>query len=71
MGIGQRYKGADDTSDYLACTRICVQCVSYELTFAGLQALEPRVINFCVAGAPTILVPSTTGSATTEFPGFL
>ena len=34
------------------------------LTFASLGALEPRVLLW---GTPTLLVPTATGSATTQF----
>ena len=43
----------------------------YELTFACLYALEPRVIELGVAGISTFLEPSTAGSATTQLAGFL
>ena len=42
-----------------------------ELTFAGLHALKPFVINISVACTSTILVPSTARSATTDSAGFL
>ena len=42
-----------------------------ELTFASIDALDPRVINVSVAGTTAVLEPSTAGSATTEFAGFL
>ena len=45
--------------------------VSLELTFAGLHALRPTVINVSVAGTSAVLVPSTAGSATTGSAGFL
>ena len=41
------------------------------LTFAGLHALRPAVINIPVAGTPAVLVPGTTRSATTASAGFL
>ena len=40
-------------------------------TLAGLDALEPRVIEVRVAGISAVLVPSTTANTTTEFAGFL
>ena len=43
----------------------------YELTFACLYALEPRVIELGVAGISTFLEPSTAGSATAGLVGFL
>ena len=42
-----------------------------ELTFAGLDALEPCVIKLRVAGISALFDPSTAGSATTAFAGFL
>ena len=41
------------------------------LTFAGLHALQPAVTHVSVAGTSTIIIPSTTRSATTDSPGFL
>ena len=41
------------------------------LTFARFHALKPAVINVSVSGTSTILVPSTTRSATTDSAGFL
>ena len=40
-----------------------------ELTFAGLIALEPRVIEIRFIFITTVLEPSTTPSTTTEFAG--
>ena len=40
--------------------------LSLELTFAGFRTLKPFVINVPVASTSTILIPSTTRSATTE-----
>ena len=45
--------------------------ISLELTYAGLHALKPLVINVSVAGTSTVLVPSPTRSATTDSSGFL
>ena len=42
-----------------------------ELTFAGLYALKPLVINVSVAGTSAALVPSTARSATTDSAGLL
>ena len=42
-----------------------------KLTFTGLQAFKPPVINFSVLGTSTVLKPSTTGSATTDSTGFI
>ena len=44
---------------------------SLELTFAGLRALDPRVVNVSIASTSAILIPSTTGSAATVSTGFL
>ena len=41
------------------------------LTFAGLHALDPAVVQFIIAGTSTILIPSTARSTTTGSPGFL
>ena len=45
--------------------------ISLELTFACLDALKPPVISVSVADTSTILIPSTTRSATTDSAGFL
>ena len=41
------------------------------LTFAGLHAFRPPVMNVSVASTSAVLVPSTTGSAATDSAGFL
>ena len=41
-----------------------------ELTFAGLHAFKPPVINVSVAGTSTLLKPSTARSAATSPAGF-
>ena len=41
------------------------------LTFAGIHAFKPPVVNISVAGSSTVLVPSTAGSAATDSAGFL
>ena len=43
----------------------------YGLTFACLRSLIPLVISVFVADTSTILIPSTTRSATTDSTGFL
>ena len=49
-----------------------VHSVSPEVTFAGTQAFDPRVLkNVCVAASSTHLKPSATGSATTDSARFL
>ena len=45
--------------------------VNLGLTFASLHALKPAVIHVSVAGTSTIIIPSTTRSATTDSPRFL
>ena len=45
--------------------------ITLELTFAGLHALRPPVINVLVADTSTLLIPSTAGSATTGSARFL
>ena len=42
-----------------------------ELTFAGLQAFDPRVTEICVSGISTFAEPRSTGCTTTFFAGFL
>ena len=44
---------------------------SEELTVTSLDAFPPCVIKIRVAGISTLVEPSTTASATTEFTGFL
>ena len=39
--------------------------------FACLDALVPRVLNFCIRSGRTISKPRTATSASTEFAGFL
>ena len=48
--------------------KMYLHAVNIELTFAGLHALRPPVISVSV---PTILIPSTARSATTDSAGFL
>ena len=43
--------------------------LTFGLTFAGLHALRPPVINVSVAGTPAVLEPSTPRSATTKSAG--
>ena len=45
--------------------------LSFELTFAGLDALKPFVTSVSVVGTAAILIPSTARSATTDSAGFL
>ena len=51
--------------------RVYLQWGNLGLTFAGLHALRPLVINVFVAGASAVLVPSATRSATTGSAGFI
>ena len=44
---------------------------SLGLTFAGLNALKPPVINISVDNTRAVLIPSTARSATTGYAGFL
>ena len=48
-----------------------MHAVRLGLTFAGLHALKPPVINDSVAGTSAVLKPSTARSATTESAVFL
>ena len=43
----------------------------YERTVTGVPALGPSVIKVFVSVASTLIEPSTAGSATTAFSGFL
>ena len=43
---------------------------AFGLTFAGLHALKPPVVDISVTGTPTVLIPSTARSATTNSAGF-
>ena len=47
-----------------------VHVIALELTFAGLHALKPAVMRVSVAGPSAFLIPSTTGTATTDSAGF-
>ena len=44
---------------------------SIELTFAGIHALKPFVINISVAFTSARFIPGTTRSATADSAGFL
>ena len=60
------------SNHYLVSVRIYLSthpCL--ELTCAGLHALSPSVLRVSATGASTVLVPSTTSSATTDSAGFL
>ena len=48
-----------------------VHSISHKLTFAGMQAFDPRVLDVCVAATATHFKPSTTASATTDSTGLL
>ena len=41
-----------------------------EFTFAGIDALGPRVIKIRIIFKTAVLEPSTTQGTTTDFPGF-
>ena len=45
--------------------------LNFELTFAGIHALRPLVIDIPVAGTPAVLKPGATRSATAYSAGFL
>ena len=51
--------------------RMSLRVFGLVLTFTGLHALRPSVTNVSVAGTSTVLVPSTTRSATTDSAGLL
>ena len=67
VGSGQQYKDENTKTDKLPGTQEDnLLRISLELTFAGLDALEPPVIWASVAAStPTILIPSTARSTTT------
>ena len=48
-----------------------LHAIGLELTFAGLHAFRPPVINISVADSSAVLEPSTARSATTDSAGFL
>ena len=48
-----------------------IHFIRFALTFAGLNAFKPPVLNILVAVCSALLVPSTAGSATTGSAGFL
>ena len=57
---------------YLASATAHVNKVNNNrLTFAGVHAIKPAVLYIFVASTSTVLVPSTTRSATTDSSGFL
>ena len=48
-----------------------VDQIRSHVCFACPNALDPCMIEVCVAGISAVLEPSTAASATTEFAGFL
>ena len=52
-------------------TSIYLHALSPPLTFAGFNALRPAVVKASAVDTSTVLVPSTTRSATTDSSGFL
>ena len=50
--------------------KMYLHAVNIELTFAGLHALRPLVINVSVTGTSTVLKPSTARGATADSAGF-
>ena len=72
LGIGQNTNREKcEKSHCWICARIYLHGFSLGLTFAGLDAFKPPVLRVPVADTSTILVPSTTRSATTDSAGFL
>ena len=65
MSIGQRNK---QNSHGLV---MHLHAIGLELTFAGLHAFRPPVINISVADSSAVLEPSAARSATTDSAGFL
>ena len=57
-------------SDCLLLAKMHTHAIRLGLTFAGLHALKPPVINVSVAGTSAVLEPSTARSATTDSAGF-
>ena len=55
-------------SDNVSTTQ---HALSLELTFAGLDALQPSMISVSIAGTSAFLIPRTARSATTGSAGFL
>ena len=55
----------------LVWVKIYLHTGTLELTFAGLHALKPSVLNVAVTSASAVLKPSTARSATTGSAGFL
>ena len=52
------------------CLVMQLHITGFELTFAGLHAFRPPVINILAAKSSAVLEPSTTRSATTDSAGF-
>ena len=51
--------------------RVRVHSAKRQLTFAGPQAFDPRVVNIFLAATPTHPKPSAIGSAATGLAGLL
>ena len=49
---------------------IHLHAINPELTFAGLHALRPPVVNISVVSSSAVLEPSTARSTTTDSAGF-
>ena len=60
-----------ENSSFSVYERMYRRIYNIELTFAGLDTLEPSVIRVSVAGTSTIFKPSTVRSATTDSARFL
>ena len=66
----RKEKHAGETPLLGMCKNLSIYSLSLVLTFTRLDALKPLVIGVSVASATTILIPSTTTSATTDSAGF-
>ena len=64
IGQGYKEKGYNNHSSRL-------HALYLELTFAGLHALKPFMINISVACTSALFIPGTARSATTDSAGFL
>ena len=72
MGINETFKEKNTITVPVQHERGCdIDVISLELTFAGLQAVKPPVINVSVPGTATVLIPRTTRSTATHSAGFL
>ena len=65
VGISQSHQEKNAIGNY------CLNIDCLPLTFAGIHALEPPVINVPVTETSALLKPRTTRSATTDSAGFV